>query len=90
MELAYRTVADADPELEEPPEETVARLQTEARIGTALRNLPEEQREVILLSFFEERAHADIAAHLSLPLGTVKSRLRLALGKLRSQWEGLR
>ena len=89
VELAYLAVPNAEPELEEAPEEAVARLQTEARIGTALRGLPEEQREVVLLSFFEDRPHADIAEHLSLPLGTVKSRLRLALGKLRSQWEGL-
>ena len=90
VELAYVTAPTDEPELEEAPDESVARLQTEARIGSVLRTLPEEQRQVVLLSFFEDRAHADIAEHLSLPLGTVKSRLRLALGKLRSQWEDLR
>jgi RNA polymerase sigma-70 factor, ECF subfamily len=90
VELAYVTAPGDEPEVEEAPEEAVARRQTEARIGSVLRTLPEEQRQVVLLSFFEDRAHADIAEHLSLPLGTVKSRLRLALGKLRSQWEDLR
>ena len=89
VELAYVAIPDPDPEVEEAADEMVSRLEAEARIGSVLRTLPEEQRQVVLLSFFEERAHADIAEHLSLPLGTVKSRLRLALGKLRSQWEGL-
>jgi RNA polymerase sigma-70 factor (ECF subfamily) len=38
---------------------------------------------VIELSFFEERAHGEIASILEIPLGTVKSRLRLAMNRLR-------
>jgi RNA polymerase sigma-70 factor (ECF subfamily) len=49
----------------------------------ALTGLPAEQREVIQLSFFEDQPHAEIAARLCLPLGTVKSRLRLAMKRLR-------
>jgi RNA polymerase sigma-70 factor (ECF subfamily) len=41
----------------------------------------------VRLSFFEDRPHSEIAERLSLPLGTVKSRLRLALIKLRTHWE---
>jgi RNA polymerase sigma-70 factor (ECF subfamily) len=55
----------------------------EERVRTALRELPEEQALVVNLSFFEGRAHGDIAKILKLPLGTVKSRLRLAMGRLR-------
>jgi RNA polymerase sigma-70 factor (ECF subfamily) len=39
---------------------------------------------VVELSFFEEKAHAEIATILEIPLGTVKSRLRLAMSRLRS------
>ena len=45
--------------------------------------LPEDQLRVIELSFFEEKAHAEIAETLRIPLGTVKSRLRLAMNRLR-------
>jgi RNA polymerase sigma-70 factor (ECF subfamily) len=44
---------------------------------------------VVQLSFLEERTQSQIAEHLSLPLGTVKSRIRLALLKLRVQLEHL-
>ena len=56
----------------------------EHRVRAALQALPEEQAAVVRLSFFEGRAHGDIANALQLPLGTVKSRLRLAMGRLRS------
>jgi RNA polymerase sigma-70 factor (ECF subfamily) len=46
--------------------------------------LSAEQLRVIELSFYEEKAHSEIAKQLQLPLGTVKSRVRLALGRLRS------
>ena len=45
--------------------------------------LPDDQREVVRLAFFEGMSHAEIEQHLDIPLGTVKSRMRLAFGKLR-------
>ncbi len=52
-----------------------------------MKNLPEEQAEVLALSFLEEKPHREIAAQLGLPLGTVKSRIRLALTSLRQSME---
>jgi len=49
----------------------------------ALAALSTEQRRVIELSFFSDTPHAAIATALQLPLGTVKSRIRLALARLR-------
>jgi RNA polymerase sigma-70 factor (ECF subfamily) len=59
----------------------------EERVRVALGALPQEQLEVLKLSFFEDLAHADIARRLGLPLGTVKSRIRRALGRLRGEIE---
>ena len=51
----------------------------EERVRAALGRLPEEQVRVVRLSFFEGRPHGEIAEQLGIPLGTVKSRLRLAM-----------
>jgi RNA polymerase sigma-70 factor (ECF subfamily) len=55
------------------------------RVRAALDELPPEQREVVLQSFFEDQPHPAIAEALGLPLGTVKSRLRLAMAKLKAR-----
>jgi len=90
-ELAYRATSFTPEESsDEAPDDAAARIETEERIGDALGLLSEEQRKVVQLFFFEDRPHSEIAERLSLPLGTVKSRLRLALAKLRAHWETLR
>lgn len=66
-----------------PPDAGLAASQLESRVRSALAGLPEDQLRVIELSFFEEKAHAEIAEVLRIPLGTVKSRLRLAMNRLR-------
>jgi RNA polymerase sigma-70 factor (ECF subfamily) len=50
----------------------------------ALQSLPSEQEQVLRKAYFEAKSHQKIAAELGLPLGTVKSRIRLALGHLRA------
>lgn len=55
-------------------------------LRSLLETLPPEQQEVITLAYFGGMTHSDLAEHLSLPLGTVKSRLRLGLQKLRALW----
>lgn len=54
-----------------------------AEVRHHIHALPAEQKEVLRLSFYEDLSHGDIAAALNLPLGTVKSRLRLALARLK-------
>lgn len=56
-------------------------------ITEEIKNLPPEQSELIRLSFYEGLAHPEIAQRVGIPLGTVKSRIRLAFGKLRSALE---
>ncbi|MEO8318259.1 MAG: sigma-70 family RNA polymerase sigma factor [Bradyrhizobium sp.] len=65
------------------PDAGLAASEVESRVRNALSVLPEDQLRVIELSFFEEKAHAEIAEKLRIPLGTVKSRLRLAMNRLR-------
>jgi|DewCreStandDraft_3_1066083.scaffolds.fasta_scaffold04473_3 RNA polymerase sigma-70 factor (ECF subfamily) len=57
-------------------------------VRRALMSLPEEQRRAIEMCFFEGFTHVEAAARLGIPLGTLKSRLRLALEKLRQALRG--
>lgn len=67
-----------------PADATVAASQREDRVRAALETLPNEQAEVVRLSFFDDLAHGDIAKKLGIPLGTVKSRIRLAMTRIRT------
>ena len=59
----------------------------ETRVREALQRLPPEQVELIRLAFFSGLSHSEIAERTELPLGTVKSRIRLAFGRLRGALE---
>jgi RNA polymerase sigma-70 factor (ECF subfamily) len=74
----------SDTEDPERPDDVFENSEQQARVRVALRELPEEQLRVVQLSFIEGRVHGDIAKLLNLPLGTVKSRLRLAMSRLRN------
>ena len=77
------------PQVEPTPEEQLKLAEGEARLRAALDSLPEHQAEVLRLSFFEERTHQQIAERLGVPLGTVKSRIRLATAHLRGSLQDL-
>ena len=74
-------------EPETPPDHHVEATQRNARLQAAVAKLPEEQEKLLRLVYFEDKSHSVIAEELSLPLGTVKSRLRLAMTKLRAALE---
>ncbi|TBW40076.1 sigma-70 family RNA polymerase sigma factor [Siculibacillus lacustris] len=77
------------PQAPESAEVGLDRRRLEVRVGAALDGLPEEQRRLVRLAFFDELSHSEIAGVTGLPLGTVKSRLRLAFGRLRQALEAL-
>lgn len=63
---------------------TLSTAQDADQITHALELLPLEQKTVLLKAFYEEKSHSEIAAETGLPLGTVKSRIRLALTRLKT------
>jgi len=69
------------------PDARLAAAQSETRVRQALAQLSGDQLQVVQMSFFQELAHADIARSLKIPLGTVKSRLRLAMKRMRGLLE---
>jgi RNA polymerase sigma-70 factor (ECF subfamily) len=83
---AARFGFDPSDEPEPPPETGVLILAQERtdRIREALGALSAEQARIVEMSFFSDKPHTEIARDLGIPLGTVKSRVRLALGRLRA------
>lgn len=73
------------PDAPQPADAAMQQRQSEALLHTTLETLPEEQKLLLQMSFFQDMPHGVIAETLNLPLGTVKSRLRLAMGKLRAR-----
>ncbi len=68
------------------PESADRRLETQesaGRLREALKDLPPEQAELLRLAYFEDKPHSVISVERGIPLGTVKSRLRLAMERLR-------
>jgi RNA polymerase sigma-70 factor (ECF subfamily) len=72
-------VPDPEPQVTE----LIARNQESEELNKLISTLPIEQREVLNLAYFHDMAHAEIANKLNIPLGTVKSRIRLALKRIR-------
>jgi RNA polymerase sigma-70 factor (ECF subfamily) len=70
---------------DEATEDEAIRRETSSELRGALRSLPDEQSRVIELAYFGGFSHSEIAEMLSMPLGTVKGRMRLGLEKIRVQ-----
>lgn len=69
----------------EEPEQQLLVAEREDMVRATIATLPDDQLRVIRLSFFDGLAHAEIAERLGIPLGTVKSRIRLAMQRLRDR-----
>lgn len=65
------------------PEEDLELASRHERVREALSQLPPEQRQALALAYFRGYSHSQIAEALKLPLGTVKTRIRMAMQKLR-------
>lgn len=87
----YQDIDDIDLVSGDPSAEDEAFAgQRAGRVNDALADLPDEQRRIIELAYIDDISQSDIAAKLSLPLGTVKSRMRLAYAKLRTVLEDVK
>jgi RNA polymerase sigma-70 factor, ECF subfamily len=88
-----RYVENADPQelpLPATPDDQASAQQDGAKVRGVLQTLPPEQRSALELAYFDGLTQQQIAERTGIPLGTVKTRLRLALEKLSSQLEALR
>jgi RNA polymerase sigma-70 factor (ECF subfamily) len=87
QELPEARMADAS---NKPlPDEAMAEKERQKRVQGALAELPPDQKEVVSLAHLEGLSHSEIAERLGVPVGTVKSRIRIAHQKIRQALEGL-
>jgi RNA polymerase sigma-70 factor (ECF subfamily) len=75
------------PDNEPSPDDALAASQDSAMLRRAIEDIPDEQGTLLRMAFYDDKSHSSIADELGLPLGTVKSRIRLALAKLRRSIE---
>jgi RNA polymerase sigma-70 factor (ECF subfamily) len=80
VNLEQREITSRDP----LPDQTSIFRQQQVFVRQALNALPAEQRQVLELAYFSELTHAEIASTLSVPLGTIKTRIRMGMEKLRN------
>jgi RNA polymerase sigma-70 factor (ECF subfamily) len=81
---AYQAAGPVTVPFQEPDESAQPGWHVHRSVHTALGALPEEQRTVVRLAYFAGLTHSEIAEELGIPMGTVKTRLRLAFDKLRT------
>ena len=74
----------------EPDEAGRPGYQVHAQVHAALKELPSDEQAVVQLAYFRGLSQSEVAAALGIPLGTVKSRLRRAFGRLRESLAGLK
>ncbi|MEM6681324.1 MAG: sigma-70 family RNA polymerase sigma factor [Pseudomonadota bacterium] len=80
---AEDVIAMIEPEIAQ--DDAVIAEQSHSVVRESLKTLPEDQKKVLAMAFFEDKSHSQIAEDLGLPLGTVKSRIRLAMSRLKGR-----
>lgn len=88
--LAFGGLGEGSASPVEPDEAGTPGWQVHRAVHAALAALPPDQRAVVQLAYFEGLTHSEIAGRLAIPLGTVKTRLRLAFDKLRGGLSSLK
>jgi len=69
------------------PYEELQKDETASRVGQIIANMPENLREILSLAYFQGFSYKQMAEILSIPIGTVKSRLHTAVGRFAKEWK---
>jgi RNA polymerase sigma-70 factor, ECF subfamily len=84
----YTDIDDYDaPSEDMAQDDALGRAQEDSAVSRALAQIPPEQRELLILSYVEDLPQSEIATRLQIPLGTVKSRMRLAYRRMKKLLE---
>ncbi|MHC4436309.1 MAG: RNA polymerase sigma factor [Planctomycetota bacterium] len=69
------------------PYDELQKDETSQRVGQIIANMPENLREILILAYFQRFSYKQMAEILSIPIGTVKSRLHTAVGRFAKEWK---
>lgn len=69
------------------PYDELQRDETSKRVGQIIADMPENLREILILAYFQRFSYKQMAEILSIPIGTVKSRLHTAVGRFAKEWK---
>jgi RNA polymerase sigma-70 factor (ECF subfamily) len=69
------------------PYEELEQGETSARVAQTIANMPENLREILILAYFNKFSYKQMANILSIPIGTVKSRLHTAVARFAKEWK---
>ena len=86
-ELSFGDVLNAITSDSRMPFENLERTETALRVEQVIANMPENLREILVLAYFNKFSYKQMAEILSIPIGTVKSRLHTAVGRFAKDWK---
>jgi RNA polymerase sigma-70 factor (ECF subfamily) len=69
------------------PYEQLEQGETSARVAQIIANMPDNLREILILAYFNKFSYKQMASILSIPIGTVKSRLHTAVARFAKEWK---
>ena len=86
-EMSFNDVLNSLTAHTEVPLDQLERDETATRVRKIIANMPENLREILILAYFEKFSYKQMANILSIPIGTVKSRLHTAVGRFAKEWK---
>ena len=87
QEMSFDDVLNALTSDSTMPYEELQQSETASRVGQVIANMPENLREILILAYFNKFSYKQMAQILSIPIGTVKSRLHTAVGRFAKEWK---
>ena len=86
-ELSFGDVLNAITSDSRTPSDNIERTETALRVEQVIANMPENLRQILILAYFNKFSYKQMADILSIPIGTVKSRLHTAVGRFAKDWK---
>ena len=87
QEMSFDEVINTLTSDETMPHEELQKDETASQVGQIIGNMPENLREILILAYFNKFSYKQMAHILSIPIGTVKSRLHTAVGRFAKDWK---
>jgi len=88
-EMSFGDALNVLTSYETTPYENIEENETAARVRRIIESMPENLREILILAYFNKFSYKQMSQMLSIPIGTVKSRLHAAVGRFAKEWKAL-